>query len=254
WHKPHITRQEAINMLRNKPPGSFVVRNSHSFAGGYGLALKVSQLPPNVQAKGGNVSSNLVRHFLIESTPRGVKLKGCSNEPVFASLSALIYQHSITPLSLPCKLLLPEPGDPFSIFYQRFLIDVLYLDSFNTESLTGAEALQKSVSNILSDNWKNQTGTKIDLRISGQGVVLTDHKHRIFFRRHYPLEFISYCGLEPSAKIWTFSDHDGNTLFGIVARKLGTLSCNGCHVFMEVDVSQFPASYVVQSLNQLLGG
>jgi len=53
-------------------------------------------------------SSELVRHFLIEPTAKGVKLKGCSNEPVFGSLSALVYQHSITPLALPCKLVLPE--------------------------------------------------------------------------------------------------------------------------------------------------
>lgn len=39
---------------------------------------------------------------------RGVRLKGCANEPVFSSLSALIYQHSISPLSLPCRLIIPE--------------------------------------------------------------------------------------------------------------------------------------------------
>lgn len=107
-------------MLRNKPSGSFVVRNSHSFAGGYGLALKVSHLPPNVQAKGGkrwrqwillrikvivmimvnfdiinivdDYEANLVRHYLIESTPKGVKLKGCSNEPVFRE-THYVYHH-----------------------------------------------------------------------------------------------------------------------------------------------------------------
>ena len=53
-----------------------------------------------------------MRHFLIEPTSKGVKLKGYrfgllrqllvniliyfhSNEPVFASLSALIYQHTL---------------------------------------------------------------------------------------------------------------------------------------------------------------
>lgn len=30
--------------------------------------------------------AELVRHFLIEPTPKGVKLKGCSNEPVFGKL------------------------------------------------------------------------------------------------------------------------------------------------------------------------
>lgn len=52
--------------------------------------------------------TELVRHFLIEPSPKGVKLKGCNNEPVFGTLSALVYQHSIIPLALPTKLLLPE--------------------------------------------------------------------------------------------------------------------------------------------------
>ena len=33
-----------------------------------------------------------------------------SNEPVFASLSALIYQHTLTPLALPIRLVLPQVG------------------------------------------------------------------------------------------------------------------------------------------------
>jgi hypothetical protein len=45
----------AINLLKDKPPGSFVVRNSSTFHGAFGLAVKVAQLPPNVQAKGGEL-------------------------------------------------------------------------------------------------------------------------------------------------------------------------------------------------------
>uniref|UniRef100_A0A915JA93 Uncharacterized protein n=1 Tax=Romanomermis culicivorax TaxID=13658 RepID=A0A915JA93_ROMCU len=52
--------------------------------------------------------TELVRHFLIEPTAKGVKLKGCNNEPVFGSLAALVYQHSITALALPLKLILPD--------------------------------------------------------------------------------------------------------------------------------------------------
>jgi len=43
----------AIQLLKDKPPGSFVVRNSSSFQGSFGLAVKVAHLPPNVQVKGG---------------------------------------------------------------------------------------------------------------------------------------------------------------------------------------------------------
>ena len=34
----------------------------------------------------GDPQAELVRHFLIEPTPKGVKLKGCSNEPVFGKI------------------------------------------------------------------------------------------------------------------------------------------------------------------------
>ena len=76
-------RVSAITILKDKQPGTFVVRDSNSFPGAFGLALKVAQVPPNVTTKGGDPAAELVRHFLIEPTPKGVKLKGCSNEPVF---------------------------------------------------------------------------------------------------------------------------------------------------------------------------
>lgn len=113
-------------MLRNAHPGTFIVRDSTTFANAFGLVLKVNLScfvlsplfsnriktqvaypPPGVQQKG-PPGDELVRHFLVEPTVRGVRLKGCSNEPVFSSLSALVYQHSITPLALPCRLIIPD--------------------------------------------------------------------------------------------------------------------------------------------------
>lgn len=96
-------------MLRNAVPGTFVVRDSNSFPGAFGLALKVATPPPGVPTSPKDPSNELVRHFLIEPTSRGVRLKGCANEPVFSSLSALVYQHSLMAMALPCQLLLPEP-------------------------------------------------------------------------------------------------------------------------------------------------
>lgn len=57
-----------------------------------------------------DMQNEYVRHFLIEPSSKGVKLKGCPNEPVFGSLPALVYQHSITPLALPCRLIIPKLG------------------------------------------------------------------------------------------------------------------------------------------------
>lgn len=114
WYKPHISREEAIALLRPRPPGTFVVRDSNSFPGAFGLALKVATPPVNapppqaVSTPGADAGDELIRHFLIEPTSKGVKLKGYSNEPVFSSLSALVYQHTVTPLALPSRLILPE--------------------------------------------------------------------------------------------------------------------------------------------------
>ena len=70
---------------------------------------KVDKPPANVQVKAGaDPLSELVRHFLIEPTTKGVRIKGCYNEPIFGSLAALVYQHSLTPLALPIQLNLPQ--------------------------------------------------------------------------------------------------------------------------------------------------
>lgn len=92
----------------------------------------------------GEESSDLIRHFLIESSAKGVHLKGADEEPYFGeplrpsgpwvspspwtrrvvweafsrraarffagSLSAFVCQHSIMALALPCKLSIPQKG------------------------------------------------------------------------------------------------------------------------------------------------
>ena len=57
-----------------------------------------------------DLDNELVRHFLIEPCKKGVRLKGSNNEPVFPSLVALIYQHSLTKMALPVPLVIPEEG------------------------------------------------------------------------------------------------------------------------------------------------
>lgn len=38
----------AINLLKDREPGAFIIRDSHSFRGAYGLAMKVACPPPTV--------------------------------------------------------------------------------------------------------------------------------------------------------------------------------------------------------------
>uniref|UniRef100_A0A0X3Q617 Tensin-3 n=1 Tax=Schistocephalus solidus TaxID=70667 RepID=A0A0X3Q617_SCHSO len=110
WYRLKISRQEAIAILRHQPPGSFLVRDSTTYKDAYGLAVRVAKSQNHTNQKSDDVNSDLVRHYLIETvtTPtRGVRIKGFSVEPIFASLVHLIYEHTRTPLALPCCLVLP---------------------------------------------------------------------------------------------------------------------------------------------------
>ena len=108
WFKPSITREQAINLLRTEKPGAFVIRDSSSYRGSFGLALKVQETSASAPNRPGEDSSDLIRHFLIESSAKGVHLKGADEEPYFGSLSSFVCQHSIMALALPCKLTIPQ--------------------------------------------------------------------------------------------------------------------------------------------------
>ncbi|XP_070570202.1 tensin-1-like isoform X9 [Ptychodera flava] len=274
WYKPNISRDEAIATLKDKPPGSFVVRDSNSFPGAFGLAVKVATPPPNiVQNKKGDLSNELVRHFLIEPNSRGVRLKGCTNEPIFSSLSALVYQHSITPLALPCKLLLPEvdpsgpsstassprssdvPASPSALLAQGAACNVLYLHSVEMESLTGPNAVRKAVTKVTKLEPRPRV-TVVHFKVNSKGITLTDNEKKVFFRRHHPVNSVTYCGMDPENRKWPRSDDSSEAdakIFGFVARKPGSLTDNVCHLFAEHDPEQ-PASAIVNFVTKVMIG
>lgn len=61
----------AIALLKDQEPGAFIIRDSHSFRGAYGLAMKVSSPPPTIaqQGKKGSVFSPPGWGFLLSSEP-----------------------------------------------------------------------------------------------------------------------------------------------------------------------------------------
>ncbi|XP_054350681.1 tensin-3 isoform X5 [Pongo pygmaeus] len=269
WYKADISREQAIAMLKDKEPGSFIVRDSHSFRGAYGLAMKVATPPPSVlqlNKKAGDLANELVRHFLIECTPKGVRLKGCSNEPYFGSLTALVCQHSITPLALPCKLLIPE-RDPLEeiaesspqtaansaaeLLKQGAACNVWYLNSVEMESLTGHQAIQKALSITLVQE-PPPMSTVVHFKVSAQGITLTDNQRKLFFRRHYPVNSVIFCALDPQDRKW-IKDGPSSKVFGFVARKQGSATDNVCHLFAEHDPEQ-PASAIVNFVSKVMIG
>ncbi|XP_038029623.2 tensin-3 isoform X2 [Anas platyrhynchos] len=269
WYKPDISREQAIAVLKDKEPGSFIVRDSHSFRGAYGLAMKVATPPPSVlqlNKKVGDLSNELVRHFLIECTQKGVRLKGCPNEPYFGSLTALVYQHSITPLALPCKLLIPD-RDPLEeiaetspqtaansateLLKQGAACNVWYLNSVEMESLTGYQAVQKALSLTLMQD-PSPISTVVHFKVSAQGITLTDNQRKLFFRRHYPANTVIFCALDPQDRKW-MKDGLSAKVFGFVARKQGSATDNVCHLFAEHDPEQ-PASAIVNFVSKVMIG
>uniref|UniRef100_A0A8C4NUF3 Tensin 3 n=1 Tax=Dicentrarchus labrax TaxID=13489 RepID=A0A8C4NUF3_DICLA len=270
WYKPDISRDQAISVLRDQEPGSFIVRDSHSFRGAYGLAMKVATPPPSVlqqTKKGGDLSNELVRHFLIECTQKGVRLKGCPNEPYFGSLTALVCQHSITPLALPCKLIIPD-RDPLEdvvettsqsvtnsaaeLLKQGAACNVWYLCSVEMESLTGVQAVQKATSMTLIAN-PPPTSTVVHFKVSSQGITLTDNQRKLFFRRHYNVNTVIFCALDPQDRKWKKDGCPSAKIFGFVARKTGTSMDNVCHLFAEHDPEQ-PASAIVNFVSKVMIG
>ncbi|NXE64804.1 TENS3 protein, partial [Calcarius ornatus] len=268
WYKPDISREQAIAVLKEKDPGSFIVRDSHSFRGAYGLAMKVATPPPSVLQlkKVGDSSNELVRHFLIECTQKGVRLKGCPNEPYFGDLTALVYQHSITPLALPCKLLIPD-RDPVEeiaetspqtaansaaeLLKQGAACNVWYLNSVEMESLTGYQAVQKALSLTLIQDPSPIT-TVVHFKVSAQGITLTDNQRKLFFRRHYSVNTVIFCALDPQDRKW-MKDGLSAKVFGFIARKQGSATDNVCHLFAEHDPEQ-PASAIVNFVSKVMIG
>uniref|UniRef100_A0AAY4E1R8 Tensin 3 n=1 Tax=Denticeps clupeoides TaxID=299321 RepID=A0AAY4E1R8_9TELE len=238
WYKPDISRDQAIAVLKDKEPGSFIVRDSHSFRGAYGLAMKVATPPPSI----------------VQQSKKG-------------SLTALVCQHSITPLALPCKLIIPdrdpledavEPPSPSvtnsaaELLKQGAACNVWFLGSVDMESLTGTQAVQKATTDILAME-QLPTSTVVHFKVSSQGITLTDNQRKLFFRRHYAVNSVIYCALDPQDRKWKQEGCASARIFGFVARKTGSAMDNVCHLFAEHDPEQ-PASAIVNFVSKVMIG
>lgn len=257
WFRPHVSRAEAEALIKDKDPGTFVVRDSTSYRGSFGLAMKVDQISANntCSAYPGENSSELVRHFLIESSAKGVRIKGSSQEPYFGSLSALVYQHTISAYALPCRLTLQsqelgeleerENDKAESAVTNKIASNFVYLNAVPTEMLTGPCAVQRAVSSTFGKAPGSFTPTIVNLKVSLKGVTLTDINRKLFFRRHYPAQLLSYSGEDPDNRLWTRGSSFGARMFGFVAKGVEAGMENVCHVFAEYDPLQ-PYNHTVE--------
>uniref|UniRef100_A0A665TDP9 PTB domain-containing protein n=1 Tax=Echeneis naucrates TaxID=173247 RepID=A0A665TDP9_ECHNA len=79
--------------------------------------------------------------------------------------------------------------------------NVLYLNSVETESLTGPEAVSKATKCTLALS-PRPVATVVHFKVSSQGITLTDSKRRLFFRRHYPINSVTFSSLDPQDQRW----------------------------------------------------
>lgn len=270
WYKPSISRNDAITVLRNAEPGSFVIRDSQSFPGAFGLAVKVAVPPEHVlQGLQGDMTkvdldNELVRHFLIETTKKGVRLKGLNDEPVFGSLAAFVYQHSITPLALPIRLSMPtedllaedksqgtDTADGQS-WPNGAVGSLMYLGQCDVEMLTGASAIERTAERLSNDE-ASERFTTVGFKVTPEGMTVTDNERKVFFRQHFHMKSILYCGMDPGDKRWdlkTPSYSGKSKSFGLVLRKTGGVH-NECHLFGEI-CKDWPSSILVNVLNRFM--
>nr|XP_020449914.1 tensin-4 [Monopterus albus] len=257
WFRPHFSRAEAEALVKDKEAGTFVVRDSTSYRGSFGLAMKLDQTSTNftVTTYPGESGTDLVRHFLIESSAKGVRIKGSSQEPYFGSLSALVYQHTISAYALPCKLRLHSQDlgkteekandKPTSEDKSKTAYNFIYLNAVSTEMLTGPCAVHKAVSSTLKKTPGSFIPTVVNLKVSLKGVTLTDINRKLFFRRHYPAHMLSYCGEDPDNRLWVRGSSFGARMFGFVVKDTESGMENVCHVFAEYEPLQ-PCSKVIE--------
>ena len=160
----------------------------------------------------------------------------------------------MTPLALPCRLILPErdvqSGELSSNAQQvNAACNVLYLFSADTESLTGPQAVRKAV-RLLFERRPLPSPTEVHFKVSKMGITLTDNSRQLFFRKHYPAPTISYVGLDPDDRRWSVQITNADVpvknqhVFAFVAKKTATSNDNQCHIFCELESRQ-PASAIV---------
>uniref|UniRef100_A0AAV2LS68 PTB domain-containing protein n=1 Tax=Knipowitschia caucasica TaxID=637954 RepID=A0AAV2LS68_KNICA len=213
--------------------------------------------PPHSSTRGEN-SSDLVRHFLIESSAKGVRIKGSSQEPYFGSLPALVYQHTISACALPCRLLLSshelsaaENNKSKTEDKKKTASNFVYLNAVPTEMLTGPCAVQKAVTMTFEKASGSFTPAIVNMKVSPKGVTLTDINRKLFFRRHYPIHLLSYSGADPDARRWKRGTDFGAKMFGFVAKGVEAGVENVCHVFAEYDPLQ-PCDKIVSFIQDTI--
>ena len=88
WYRAKMSREDIAMALSRLPVGSFIIRDSTSYPGYYGLAIKTD----NSGVNGTMMTADSIRHFLIETSVRGARIKGSPAEPHYSKKKHPIFR------------------------------------------------------------------------------------------------------------------------------------------------------------------
>ena len=91
---------------------------------------------------------------------------------------------------------------------------IIFLD---TEMLTGDAAILRTYAEY-SRQSEPRCDCIVQIKATSEGITLTDRQRKIFFRKHFPAETISHCGLEPNRKS-VIIEKQKLRVFGFVAKR-----------------------------------
>ncbi|KAA3671619.1 tensin [Paragonimus westermani] len=255
WYLPDASRDDVIYMLRDRDPGSFIIRNSISCVNSFSLGVKAPPYPPQNVATSDFLRSGQVKHFIIGTVPMydgrgdGVQLCGFNDQPVFPALTDFVSHHCLHPGPLPCALRLPpstttsqqrlggyESTNKYGVPAggSGIMVDMLYLGCVPVDRLEKAAAIRKAISHIfgLAASSTNGLPRRCEVTIHAkpvEGVKFTDRGKRNLVEKHLKPSQILFCG----------SDPEGRTIFGILIRKKQFwMHENLVYVFSELDPNQ----------------
>ncbi|XP_065177259.1 tensin homolog [Sycon ciliatum] len=95
YYRQRVTKEECELLLRRKPIGTFIARDSSTFVGGFCVMMRVNEN-----------GTTVTRSYLLEKVPAGVHLR-LTEEDVFPTLYQFIYAHTKEKMVLPSRLTLP---------------------------------------------------------------------------------------------------------------------------------------------------
>ncbi|KAF5398667.1 Tensin [Paragonimus heterotremus] len=270
WYLPDATREDVIYMLRDRDPGSFIIRNSISCVNSFSLGIKAPPYPPQAAATSDFLRSGQVKHFIIGTVPMydgrgdGVQLCGFNDQPVFPALTDFVSHHCLHPGPLPCALRLPSS---ISASQQRLggydsitkygvpaggsgiMVDMLYLGCVPVDRLEKSAAIRKAISHILSLAATSVNGLpkRCEVTIHAkptEGVKFTDRSKRNLVEKHLKPSQILFCGSDPEGRNYVDAGLRNRGFvhaktFGILIRKKQLwMHENLVYVFSELDPNQ----------------